>query len=388
MRLVDVHAHKYRDRRFANWASEVAGRWKIEDLRADPGYCHDWISFDCLAWHAPSHTLYAGLAAIDCDICQRFDPATRRFTSLGYQSFADRFDAKFHRSLEIDDDGKIYAATALLHDMDQQHQAPGGRLVRYDPAACRFDLLAIPVPPHYIQSIVLDRVRHIIYGFTYPGEYLFRFDLLTGTCRTLAFIGNGVMMCQPHCGALDRQGRLWGTWGENRAFEDEVGLTPIRIFCYDPDGDRFTWFQHGFPKRADEPAAQVDHMLLAQDGLIYVGTVAGHFARLDPTSGAVEDLGRPYPGRRLAGLVQTADGLIYGAGNSGFDEHGRGTVRLFVYDPCSRRLDDLGRLLDAQINDGPTRVHMLVPGDDGVLYAGENDNTLRSSYLWECHLAG
>lgn len=149
MRLVDVRAHSYRDRRIANWASEVAGRWTIEDLRADPGYCHDWISFDCLAWSAP-HTLYPGLAAIDCDIIQHFDP----------------------------------------------------------------------------------------------------------------------------------------------------------------------------------------------------------------TSGAVVDLGQPYPGRRL-----------------------------FAYDPSSRRLDDLGRLLDPDINDGPTRVHMLVPGDDGVLYTGENDNTLRSSYLWECHVA-
>lgn len=72
-------------------------------------------------------------------------------------------------------------------------------------------------------------------------------------------------------------------------------------------------------------------MLLATDGLIYVGTVAVGLNTLDPESGNVVSLGKPFPGTRLAGLVQARDGHIYGAGNSGLDPAGRGRVRLFRY---------------------------------------------------------
>jgi sugar lactone lactonase YvrE len=368
--------------------SEVEGRWKIEDLRADAGYCNEWISFDSLAWDDGTKRLYIGLTSINTDIFYVFEPGGDKFTSLGFQRISDKFDAKFHRSLEIDDDGTIYAATALLHDVDQQHEAKGGKLLRYDPRRDDYRVLSIPVPHHYIQSIKLDRQRRLVYGFTYPGEYLFQYDLETHTCRTLAFIGNGIMMCQPHGPALDRYGRLWGTWGESRAFEDMLGPVPIRVFCYDPDKDQFTWFQHGFPKVDEADPARIDHMLLAEDGFIYAGTVAGGFSRLDPETGDVEALGRPFPNPRLAGLVQGPDGLIYGAGNEGYGDHGEGEARLFVFDPRTRELTDLGPIFDKRLNMGAVKVHMLVATGAGTLYAGENDNILRSSYLWECKVAG
>ena len=381
---LEVRAHILKNRSFDNWKSEVEGRWKIKDLRADAGYCNEWISFDSLAWDEAAQRLYIGLASINTDIFYVFEPGGDKFTSRGFQRISDKFDAKFHRSLEIDDDGVIYAATALLHDVDQQHEAKGGKLLRYDPRRDEYKVLTIPVPHHYIQSIKLDRVRRLIYGFTYPGEFLFQYDLETHTCRMLAFIGNGVMLCQPHGAALDRYGRLWGTWGESRAFEDVLGPVPIRIFCYDPAKDQFTWFQHGFPKVDEADPARIHHMLLADDGFIYAGTVAGGFSRLDPETGEVEALGRPFPNPRLAGLVQGPDGLIYGAGNEGYGQHGEGEARLFVFDPRTQELTDLGPIFDKRLRMGAVKVHMLVATGAGTLYAGENDNILRSSYLWEC----
>jgi len=384
MKLASVRAHILKNRRFDNWESEVEGRWKIEDLRADEGYCNDWISFDSLAWDEKSRQLYVGLTSINNDFFYVYDPAREMFASLRFQRISDKFDAKFHRSLEIDDDGMIYGATALLHDVDQQHEAEGGKLVRYDPAEDLYKVLAIPVPHHYIQSINLDRRRRIIYGFTYPAEYLFRYDLETGQCRTLAYIGNSVMLCQPHRASFDRYGRLWGTWGESRAFEDMLGPVPIRIFCYNPDKDEFTWFQHGFPKVDETDPARIDQMMLADDGFIYAGTTAGGFSRLDPETGEVEDLGKPFPNPRLAGLVQGPDGLIYGAGNAGYGVGGEGEARLFAFDPEAGELEDLGPIYDGETKAGAVKVHILVATGDGTLYAGENDNVLRSSYLWEC----
>lgn len=384
MKLTSVRALKIKDRKFDNWKRDVEGRWKIEDLRADEGYCNHWISFDSLAWDARRNKLYIGLCSINNDIFWSFDPATDAFTSLQFRRISGKFDAKFHRSLEIDDDGRIYAATALLHDVDQQHEAPGGKLLRYDPVSDLYKVLTLPVPPHYIQSITLDRQRRIIYGFGYPAEVLFRYDLETHTCRHLAYVGNGVLLCQPHAAALDRQGRLWGTWGESRAFEFMLGPVPVRIFCYDPDKDRFTWYQHGFPKVDAGDPARIDHMLLASDGYLYAGTTAGGFSRLDPATGEVQDLGKPFPNPRLAGLVEGPGGLIYGAGSEGYDQNGEGVTRLFAFDPRTSALDDLGPIHDPALGVGAVNIHMLVSDGQGTLYAGENDNILRSCYLWEC----
>ena len=383
MRIANVTAHIYKNQRFDNWESEVQGRWTIEDLRANSAYCNEWISFDSLAWDEASKSLYIGLTSINNDIFHVFDPATRQFRSLNFHRISNKYDAKFHRSLEIDQDGLIYAATALLHDVDQQFSAPGGKLLSYDPQADLYKVLDIPIQRQYIQSIKLDTRRKLIYGFTYPGEYLFCYDIEAHHTRTLAFIGNGVMLCQPHCSALDSKGRLWATWGESRAYEDIVGPTPVRIFCYDPDQDQFTWYKHGFPKCSPNDPARVDHMMLASDGFIYVGTVAGGFSRMDPSTGAVEDLGRPYPGERLAGLVQAPDGLIYGAGNSGYGPDQKGEARLFAFNPQDKQLEDLGPIFDSNLGLGAVKIHMLVATADGTLFAGENDNIYRSSYLWE-----
>lgn len=386
MTSVTIKAHKLKDRRFDNWHSTIEGRWRIADLRADEAYCNDWISLDTLAWDAARKQLYIGLTAISTDILHTFDPATGAFKSLGFQRVSDKFDVKLHRSIEQDTDGTLFLATALLHDIDEQHAAKGGKLLHYHPDSDEYTLLAVPVPFNYIQSILLDAKNRIIYGFSYPAEQWFRYDIDTGNIST-AYVGNGLMICQPHCAVLDGQSRLWGTWGESRAFENDPGPTPIRIFCYDPATDQFTWHEHGFSKVAPRDYGRVDHMLLGKDGLIYVGTTMGALCRLDPETAEVTYLGKPFAGSRLAGLVQASDGLIYGAGNNGYDEHNNGTCRLCVYDPASGLLRDLGALVDPETGAGASNIHMIVESEPGTLYLGENDNLWRSSYLWECRIS-
>jgi hypothetical protein len=381
-----VQAEVLRDGRFTNWHREVAGRWTIEDLRTDDGYRRDWISFDCMSWDEEAQLLYLGLTAIDTDIFWTFEPASRRFRSLEFTRVSDRYDAKFHRSLERDVDGTYVVATAMLHDMDQQRCAPGGKLVRYAPAEDTYEVLGVPVASQYIQSILLDRERRAVYGFTYPAEYMFVHDIDTGSSTTIAYVGNARMICQPHCAVMDGAGRIWGTWGESRAFEDDRGGTPIRFFSYDPARDEFEWFRHGPPKTWRDDPGNVDHMLLGKDGLIYVGTVSGGLSRLDPTDGSVTPLGRPFSGNRLAGLVQGRDGNLYGAGNEGVDATGSGTARMFRYEPLNGTITDLGRIFDADLDDGAVKIHALVEAQDGVFFAGENDNLYRSSYLWRCEV--
>jgi len=383
---VQVDALVLKDGRFDDWHEKASGRWTIEDLRADPRYRDEWISFDCMAWDAERQRLFLGLTSINNDIFWTLDPGSDKFTSLNFARFGDRFDAKFHRSLERDEDGTYLAATAMLHDMDQQREAVGGKLLRYDPDKDDYRLLDVPVRSQYIQSFVLDRSRRRVYGFTYPAEYMFVHDLDSGESRTVAYLGNSRMVCQAHCAVLDGDGFLWGTWGENRAFEDDPGRWPIRFFRYDSDTDDFDWFGHGPAKVAPGDAGNVDHMLLGNDGQIYVGGVQGGLSRLDPANGNVQFLGKPFPGRRLAGLVQARDGHLYGAGNEGTDREGRGTARMFRYDTSTGSFDDLGGIFDRGRDDGAIKIHMLVEGEDGTLYAAENDHLWRSSYLWRCRV--
>ena len=84
---------------------------------------------------------------------------------------------------------------------------------------------------------------------------------------------------------------------------------------------------------------------------------------------------------------QGPGGLIYGVGNAGYGEDGGGEARMFAFDPQTKSLDDLGPIFDKQMGMGAVKVHMLVATGDGRLFAGENDNTLRSSYLWECEIS-
>ena len=85
--------------------------------------------------------------------------------------------------------------------------------------------------------------------------------------------------------------------------------------------------------------------------------------------------------------MQGPDGLNYGAGNAAYGVGGEGEARLFAFDPKTKNLENLGPIYDERIKAGAVKVHMLVATADGMLYAGENDNILRSSYLWECRVA-
>ena len=107
---------------FADW-----GKPENRDL------AHRWISTVSLAHNPKDGLLYCGFTAYDNDIIATFDMETRTFRSLGFQKIGDRFDVKVHRSLEIGDDGTVYAASACLHDLEQRADAAGGKIFSYDP---------------------------------------------------------------------------------------------------------------------------------------------------------------------------------------------------------------------------------------------------------------
>jgi len=371
-----VRAHILRNTSFTNWDAEVRGRWDWHQLMADENYRKGWISFDGVLWHPELKQLFCGLMELEADIFYRFDPASGAFQSLGFREHGSPYDAKFHRSMLLDDDGALFCATSMLHDPDRQAEAPGGRIIHYDPRAHAYRQVAIPIPRQYIQSIALDRRRRLIYGFTYPAEYFFQHDLKTGETRQLAFLGNPNGMCQPHVAVVDRAGWLWGQWGENRAFDD-VPCLNLHLFKYHPDEGRIHWLRHTLARPSDGDVGAIDGMCLAPDGNIYIGTKGASLFRLRPESEQLEYLGRPGPRARMSGMVAGPDGRIYLACGE------REECGLYSLDPAHDTLTHHGHIRDEALGASAERIHDLTVTEDLVLYAGENDNHDRSSYLWE-----
>ena len=344
----------------------------FEEVRADREFYENCISFTSLTFHPDMRLVYCGITAYNCDILHTFDPKTKKFRSMNYAKVGEKFDVKIHRSLALDDDGTFWAATACLHDVDQRSEAPGGKILHIFPDTGRIEIVSIPCPPDYIQTICLDRHRRLIYGFTYPVFRFFKYDIEKNKTTDFGYIGS-----IPHIMDVDDEGSVWGTY------------SPYfhRLFRYNPRRDRLDFFKLSLPWFRENPAAMfpgagpIDSMVNGHDGYLYIGTVQGSLVRLDPKGPEVKYLGKPSVENRLPALQLGEDGLFYGA--CGFE----GRTNLFTYDPKKNLFNDLGRICDPERNDSCFIVHDLTIADDGAIYCAETDNPKRSGYLWECKLS-
>jgi hypothetical protein len=398
---MDVQAHILRDCKLSGWQEKIVGRWHYRDLVADENWRKGWISFDSVTFNPDDDRVYCGLNSIDGDLLYRFDPRTGDFECLQTQRWTDEFDVKIHRTLSHNQQDRcVYFATSMLHDVDQQRQAAGGKIVKYDPSADQYDILGVPAAMLYIQSIAADFARGKIYGFTYPAEAVFEFDLTTGRSEILAYTGNAMFFSQPHNPVVDGQGWLWGTYAETRAWDEMLSDVPIRLFKYHPDGKRFVWFDHGLPRKSDasqlcdDPPAPADaKSALAEtrhrddfgfcdsmvyDGAryIYAGTVAGVLCRIDTQTDRVEKMANVMATGRFPALTIAADGTLYGAGGM------KGHTQVMRLLPVRGRIESFCNLIDPKINDRPARIHEMAVDSEHRLHLAENDNHHRSSYLW------
>ena len=395
-----IRSHILRNVQFDNWQSEIEGKWPYRKLYEDESWRIGWISFDAITWSTEEACLYCGLNAMDGDLLYRFWPDEKRFESLKAQEWADKFDSKIHRNLLKDPaDGSFYFGTSLLHDIDQQHEAPGGKLMRYNPKEGRYSLLAIPFPHLYIQSIAADFHRGKIYCFTYPAEFVVCYDMKTKTCQNLGYITNATSLVQPHNGVVDAQGYLWGTYAETRAFDEVQSKTPVRLFRYHPDNHKFDWFEFGLSRKSEQqqllpdPPQQreipfhqdqtrhkedlgfCDAMVYDGQQYIYAGTTAGTLCRIDTLELKVEKIANVMPAGRLPALTIDQKGILYGGGGI------KGDTQLFKWDPQKKEIRLVDKIEDEQGN-VPARIHDIAIDQQGKLYLAENDNHHRSSYLW------
>jgi len=376
-----VRALKLRDEDFGNeWAEKVRNHWLYGDFKENERWRKGWISFNCAAYDPDGDRVYCGITSFDSDIFTAYDRKIGRFVDLGIKAITDEYDAKFHRGLTLGKDGCLYAGIALLHCVDRYFEAPGGAVVRYDPRAGTIEKLGIPLPHTYIQSMALDDARGVVYGIGFHPQCLLEFDLNERRGRMLGLItsgaGGGIMSENI---VIDDDGCAWSNWSLTRAWDYNPGPDAVRLCKYDPRADRIVFFQKGLPlPSGEEGYAPVESFANLGDGSLYAGACNGSLYRIDPATARAEYLCTPLPDRpsRLTSLAKTQDGTAYGiCGRNGQCE----LIRFFYK---KGEFEKVGPVKDPH-GTAMWQCHHIIATGDGVLYACENDNVFRSSYLWE-----
>ena len=143
---MQARALKLYDSPVDDWDGHIEDHYEYRDFKTDDDLRRKWISFDGVL--CDKNRVYLGITSFDSDIFRAYDRSKDEFIDLGYSRVADPFDAKFHRSLIKSEDGFIYGAIALLHDVDNYWNAPGGSVVRYNQESGDIEKIGIPVPPY------------------------------------------------------------------------------------------------------------------------------------------------------------------------------------------------------------------------------------------------
>lgn len=376
IRALKLHDEHYGDA----WADTVQDRWDYADFKADDRWRRGWVSFDCALYEPRDQRVYLGITSFDADIFRAYDRKRDRFLDLGYAQIADRYDAKFHRSLERGPDGCLYGAVALLHDVDRHHEAPGGAIVRYDPDSGSLTKLAVPLPHTYIQALAVDRERQLIHGLCFAPEKLITLDLRSGRVTDHGLIGTGYGgMCQGENICLDDAGRCWSSWQLTRAWQSTPGVDAQRLCRINPDENRIEFFQRGLPRPdGAHGTTKAEAFFNLGDGAMYASGANGALFRFDPDTAEGEHLFTPIADRpsRLTSLVVADDGCAYGITGRA------GRCELLRFDFRNNKHELLGPIRDAA-GEAMWQCHHLVLTDDGVLFACENDHPRRSGYLWQ-----
>jgi len=377
-----IKSLKLKDRAFDNWHTEVEDRWDYEDFLRDKSWRKEWVSFDCLCYYQQQDTVFAGITSFDADIFHGYNRSEKQWVSTGYERIANPYDAKFHRSL-VSYDGCLYGAIALLHDIDRYWDAPGGAIVKYNPQTRDIEKIGIPIPHLYIQSIVLDEKRGIIYGQTFTPERLFSFDIEARKGKDLGPIGSAVAMAQGENIVLDNDGNLWGAWGLTRAWQSSPGVDSLRLFRYNGDKGRIEFLKTGLSNPDGSYGySKVEAFFNFGTGCLYASGRNGSIYRIDTKTGKAEYLFTPITERRsrLASMVMAPDGFAYGV--TGRD----GKCELLKFDPMTDKYELVGEIVD-EAGVRCWQVHDVEITPDGTIYAGENDVPSRSGYLWEIKIS-
>lgn len=275
------------------------------------------------------------------------------------------------RALVWEAEGSVICGTRAAAGGKQPDAWPGGALYRTTGMPFYFDAvqewprgfgqaekLAVPVEGEGIAALAIDRVRRRLYGISDKTSTFFVYDL--------------------EAKRLDVRQPVDPYWqfSENlMATPDGLLLTTGvggRIVRFDPQTDRLETLDAvvpSFPSRG--MYARIDSWTWdALSGLFYVGDKAdGLLYTLNPRTLETCLLGKPTDRVRIRALTAATDGRVFGIAGQPGD-----MGQLFVYEPASRQLRNLGIPLTAvEERRYGYEFDSAATGPQGQLYFGESE---------------
>ena len=328
------------------------------------------IHFTGVAYDKRYPLVWCGFTSFVGDLLWTFDPETKQFASRGFTAIREKEEIKIHRGLQVGPDGNLYFGTAGLVTTRQRHEAPGGRLFRYDPGKDDYEFLGRPLEHDYIQNIDVDYQRGIIYGATYPLGRFFAWDIDERKLLTQAYIAHW-----PHQVCVDDDGQCWAAYAHG-----EGPKSMSYLLKYSPATRKLTWTDVQLPGESQRQSTSIDSFVNGGDGFLYVGTASGALMRIDPRKPRVDVVIKPAASNGFGALAPPVRGKIYGIAGI------YTTTEVFSYDLKTGDMVFYGPAYDAKRKTTICRPHELVMGPNRCLYCPETDNFERQCYFWEIKL--
>ncbi len=304
---------------------------------------------------ADGDVVYGATSGDKCHIF-RFDPANKKVTVLATLPGPNTI----LRSMAIDGDtlylGAMLSDQQLAFIAHQKDRASDPYNVRLMPILDSYNTghlyklsgiqssnpkledLGVPLKGQGIHTLAMDTKRGLLYGVSTPNGRFFIYDTKTGKVEDTAFGHTYTTVSNHRVGFAEVERELAdltpgeGEWNYRlipkviHVMDDGVFYTTGwlgRILKYDPTiadiQERFTevgWIpsvpgrQHW--NRIDE--------IIERDGKLFLGTSDGYIIRLDPSTGEMENFGKPIRAIEVMGMAfSPLDGNLYGVSGGGLE---------------------------------------------------------------------
>lgn len=250
-----------------------------------------------------------------------------------------------------------------LSGWNRRRDAPGGKIVRFDPATGQSEVVASLPPYLYVQSMVVDPVRNRAFGHTIPDNHFFYLNLDTGELQDHGRISDYSF----HNLAIAPNGICYGAWIEK-------GSPALKLLRFDPQSETLSHLEKVIlpdigPKVAGNQG--LDQWLVTRDGTMYVGT-AGQAAllRFDWERERFITVSSRLTEARVTSLDEDENGMIWmGAGYP--------HMQLLCFNPVTGAVSNYGR-----VNETLPRCYFhCACYFKGKLYLGETDGFSPSIHI-------
>ena len=263
-------------------------------------------------------------------------------------------------------------------------QYDGGHIYCYDPSSstisfiqerfrinkpCPLEDLGIPVSHEGIYTLLMHKQSNTLYGITYPGAKLFKFDIRKRE-TTIVTILNKIIPTGDYEPAISKA-LVHDKYGNIYANIDHGYLAR-----YNPETGHLDTLNVQLPGLSGRALYNyMNSAVLHPDGLIYGGTKDGYMFCFDPDTASIRNLGKPLMEPQIRTMTVGHDGNIYGIG-------GRigGVCRFFSYKVATHEFVDIG-IVDVSVVPyyewKAFEFDSMVTGPDGSIYLGNSEHRSR-----------